>query len=410
MQSFLFQKFKNNKNRPAIIWQDKEYTYSWLVQRISHYESIISKTLPQGAIVGLKGDFNPETIATFFALVSLGIIIIPLTEVFFSKNPGIIELAELEWMIEADKIFNTGKKSYHKLYESIKNQKHSGLVVFSSGSTGEIKGIVHDLFLFEQKFKKERTSFRAINFLLFDHLGGINTMYSILSQGGCLLTLSTKNPDEVLSQIEKHKIELLPTTPTFLNMVLLTEGYKRHNLSSLKVITYGTENMQESILKRLNVLLPHVHFQQTYGLSEVGILRSKSESSNSLFVKLGGAEFQTRVVDGEMQIKSDYLMLGYLNAPSPFTQDGWFKTGDQVEVKGEYLKILGRTSDLINVGGQKVFPAEVESLLMNLKGVLDVTVYSEKNPLIGQILCVRVKLSTKEMRGDFTKRMRKDWS
>ena len=235
-------------------------------------------------------------------------------------------------------------------------------------------------------------------------------MYSILSQGGCLLTLSTKNPDEVLSQIEKHKIELLPTTPTFLNMVLLTEGYKRHNLSSLKVITYGTENMQESILKRLNVLLPHVHFQQTYGLSEVGILRSKSESSNSLFVKLGGAEFQTRVVDGEMQIKSDYLMLGYLNAPSPFTQDGWFKTGDQVEVKGEYLKILGRTSDLINVGGQKVFPAEVESLLMNLKGVLDVTVYSEKNPLIGQILCVRVKLSTKEMRGDFTKRMRKELS
>ena len=49
-------------------------------------------------------------------------------------------------------------------------------------------------------------------------------------------------------------------------------------------------------------------------------------------------------------------MLGYLNAESPFTKDGWFKTGDSVEVKGEYIKILGRKSEIINVGGDKVYP------------------------------------------------------
>lgn len=71
-------------------------------------------------------------------------------------------------------------------------------------------------------------------------------------------------------------------------------------------------------------------------------------------------------------------MLGYLNAPSPFTDDGWFITGDSVEVNGEYLKILGRKSELINVGGEKVYPQEVENIILELGNVREVTVYGEK--------------------------------
>lgn len=55
-------------------------------------------------------------------------------------------------------------------------------------------------------------------------------------------------------------------------------------------------------------------------------------------------------------------MLGYLNAASPFTDDGWFKTGDEVEQDGEWLRILGRRSEIINVGGEKVSPAEIEGV------------------------------------------------
>ena len=49
-----------------------------------------------------------------------------------------------------------------------------------------------------------------------------------------------------------------------------------------------------------------------------------------------------------LEIKSKSAMLGYLNAPTPFTHDGWFKTGDQVEEKGDSLKIIGRKSEIIN--------------------------------------------------------------
>ena len=99
-------------------------------------------------------------------------------------------------------------------------------------------------------------------------------------------------------------------------------------------------------------------------------------------------------------------MLGYLNAPSPFTEDGWFMTGDEVLVDGEYMKILGRKSEMINVGGLKVFPAEVESVLLTMPGVEDVAINAEKSALTGNIVKARVKLSTDETISDFRKRMR----
>jgi acyl-CoA synthetase (AMP-forming)/AMP-acid ligase II len=97
-------------------------------------------------------------------------------------------------------------------------------------------------------------------------------------------------------------------------------------------------------------------------------------------------------VDGVLQIKADAAMLGYLNAPSPFTEDGYFITGDRVEQEGDYLRFLGRDSELINVGGQKVFPAEVEAVLLECDVVGEVVVYGQPNPITGKIVCADVQL------------------
>jgi acyl-CoA synthetase (AMP-forming)/AMP-acid ligase II len=172
--------------------------------------------------------------------------------------------------------------------------------------------------------------------------------------------------------------------------MLLSEAYKRYDLSSLRMITYGTEPMPEHTLKRLHELLPDVALQQTYGLSELGILQSKSREPDSLWMKVGGEGFETRIVDGVLQIKARSSMLGYLNAPSPFTEDGWFDTKDLVEVDGDYIRILGRQTDIINVGGEKVYPVEVESVIQELDAVAEVTVYGEKNAITGNVVCADV--------------------
>jgi acyl-CoA synthetase (AMP-forming)/AMP-acid ligase II len=124
-------------------------------------------------------------------------------------------------------------------------------------------------------------------------------------------------------------------------------------------------------------------------------------------VKLGGEGFETRVTDdGLLEIKARSAMLGYLNAPSPFTDDGWFITGDRVEVDGEYFRVLGRVSEMINVGGNKVDPAEVEDALLQLDGVVDAVVFSEPHELLGQVVAARIRIEESDDPAAFRSRMR----
>jgi acyl-CoA synthetase (AMP-forming)/AMP-acid ligase II len=99
-------------------------------------------------------------------------------------------------------------------------------------------------------------------------------------------------------------------------------------------------------------------------------------------------------------------MLGYLNAPSPFSEDGWFNTGDAVEVDGEYIRILGRRSEIINVGGEKVYPVEVEHVLLGMPNVADVSVAGEPNPITGQVVSARFKPIVPEDLTQFRKKVR----
>ena len=121
-----------------------------------------------------------------------------------------------------------------------------------------------------------------------------------------------------------------------------------------------------------------------------------------IVVKIGGEGYKTRIVDGILQIKADSAMLGYLNAPSPFTEDGYFVTGDKVLQKNEYIKILGSESEIINVGGEKVYPQEVESVILQMKNVADVKVYGEKNSIMGNIVCAKVRLLNYADKKSFT--------
>ena len=163
--------------------------------------------------------------------------------------------------------------------------------------------------------------------------------------------------------------------------------------------------MPQATLDRLSQALPGVAFHQSYGLSEVGIMRTKSRASRSVWLSLDDTT-QTRVVDGILQVKTPTTMLGYLNAPSPFTDDGWFVTQDEVEVDGRWFRIRGRKTDIINVGGEKVYPAEVESVIMEVDNIADVTVTSEPHPFTGNIVVAEVTVGSDEDLKEVTRRVR----
>jgi long-chain acyl-CoA synthetase len=153
--------------------------------------------------------------------------------------------------------------------------------------------------------------------------------------------------------------------------------------------------------------LPKVELKQTYGLSELGILQTKSQGSGSVWLRVGGAGYETKVIDNVLWIRSESAMLGYLNWPSPFDADGWFNTGDAVEVDGQWLRILGRKSEIINVGGEKVYPAEVENVLQEVENIRDAAVIGRANPVSGQVVLARVVLREPEPIDQVLRRIRR---
>ena len=166
-----------------------------------------------------------------------------------------------------------------------------------------------------------------------------------------MIVPSGRDARGVCAAIARHSAEVLPASPSFLALLLLSGAQERHDLSSLRYITYGAEVMPPQHARAPAAAFPDVTLLQKYGLTELGTMRSRSSANDSLWVKIGGEGFATRGRPARDPRRSS--MLGYLNAPSPFTADGWFMTGDAVEQDGEYFRILGRASDLINVGGRR---------------------------------------------------------
>jgi acyl-coenzyme A synthetase/AMP-(fatty) acid ligase len=409
---FLKAKMREAGSADAVAIGEQCISYQVLNERLDYWQAYLQKSvLPSGAVVSIKGDYSADAIALFLALADYKAIIIPLsndsaTQFDEFSEIGQVEyefaIAENEYQLKA-----TQTRADHYIYQKIREKGTPGLVLFSSGTTGKSKAIVHDLEALLAKFTVPRNTMRTVLFLQFDHIGGINTLLYTLANQGMAIIPENRRPITVCKAIETHKGEVLPTSPTFLNLLLLSGAAHECDLSSLKLVTYGTEPMPASTLEAMNKHFPHIRMLQTSGLSDVGILRSKSRDSDSLWVKVGGEDYQTKIVDGKLCIKSKSAMLGYLNAPSPFDEDGYMNTGDQVEQDGDWIKILGRESEVINVGGEKVYPAEIESVVLQLEGVEDVAIYSLKHPITGMTVAAEIKITTGESLSEFKVRLRK---
>ena len=404
--SFLLERFRDNADKIAIIDDGKSYTYGELLEGILDLSSTTLKGI-KNKVVAIIGGYSFYNIALFLALYENKNIIVPLVEcneaalkesmADIKINAENLEFPKLEFLETNDK--------KHAIIENLFRQNHAGLVLFSSGSTGKPKAMIHDLDTLISSFEaKKPRKLNMLLFLLFDHIGGINTLLNILATLSTAIIPRERNSDEICALIEKYKISVLPSNPTFLNLILMSNAYKKYDLSSLKMITYGTEAMSESLLARLKATLKKVKFLQTFGTSETGILNTSSKSSSSTYIKLNDAEY--KIVNGELWIKSKTQILGYLNADMSAFKDGWFKTGDLVLRDAEYLKIVGRSKELINIGGKKALPSEIESVIMELENIADCVVYGEQNAITGQSVSCDVVLKNTMAKDELKKLIR----
>jgi long-chain acyl-CoA synthetase len=377
---------------PFLIHKGDELRFS----EIASQSPVDLSGVRKGDVVAIIGDFNPSSILTLLRLIDIGVVVVPLTVETRHEHEYFFESALVDVVIDGTEVNRRSHIQKHEFIERLRELGHAGLVLFSTGTTGRPKAIIHDLTLFLKRFETPRPTLKTINFLLFDHIGGINTLLHTLFNKGVVVAPESRTVDSILETCRKFNVEVLPTTPTFLRMMLMSGAVPSKVPECLKVITYGTERMDQPTLDELCKLLPKVDFRQTFGMSELGIVRVKSEAKDSLYMKVGGEGVETRVVDGVLQIRSSSRMLGYLNAPSPFDAEGWYDTKDVVEVKDDYYKVTGRISDVINVGGLKFMASEVERVALEFPNVSLVNALPKNNPITGQHVELIVQPTNKD--------------
>lgn len=401
----------SNGTNPAIVCAGQSVDYAQLLERVGRYSDELSSAgIGAADPVLLSCGFSVDAIACFLALLRLNAIAVlaaPEDPRIEQKLVASQAKLHLEFplpdnsLLGGKKLLNT-KAASLSLVQKLADSEHPGFVIFSSGSTGEPKAVLHDAQRFTAHLEKVRKAKSTIGFLAFDHIAGVDTLLYTLFAGGTLIVPEDRSPKAVCQAIQAHSAQVLPVSPSFLKLLLVSPALEAHDLSSLEIITFGSEPPDPTVTEKLAKLLPNASLLQKYGTSEFGAPRSKTKPGDSRWIKLTSDDFAVRVVDEVLWVKASGTMLGYLNATDPAEQDGWFCTGDRVEQDGDWLRILGRDSDMINVGGEKVFPAEVETVVESLPGVLECAVTGESHPLLGSVVVATVKLSDELLAEDLS--------
>jgi len=385
------EKIANYKDSIALVCEDKSYTYKALVQEIQNKKQNLH-AIKQGSVVALVGDYNLLYFAYFFALYSKKCIICPL----LAKNID-FDLSEfgIEFILHTNKaqIQALNSKKYN-LLEKLKADKSSGLMLFSSGTTGKPKAIIHNFDVMLEKYSdKICNPQNIIAVYLPDHIAGIDVWLNCFSTGSKLVIPKERTPQYILKALSEHKIEIFPASPTLLRLLFLSD-IKKYDSDTLKLVIYGSEMMSETFLQALQQALPHTKFKQSFGTSETNVIKTKSHPSKKRFFKILNPY---KIINNELYLKSNtQSFLGYLNTQAQaLDTQGYFATGDLVEVlkdEEEYLKIIGRIKEVINVGGEKVVPQEVEGVILELPGISDCLVYGENNAITGQSVSAKIVL------------------
>jgi acyl-coenzyme A synthetase/AMP-(fatty) acid ligase len=361
--------------------------------------SLAALGLVQPTTFAVIGGHGPAATAWLLALAEAGHFAVPLAG-NAAEHPAKLAEVNVQWVVATDGLGGNllprmDEPPAHALLRALAARGAAGLVLFSSGTSGRPKAMVQDFGAMLATYESRRPNQLPVLALLgFDHIGGLNPLFGTLAAGALLVVPADRSVAAVVAAIARHRVAVLPASPTFLNLLLAAET-PGVALASLRVITYGTEPMPESLLLRLRAAFPRVRFIQTFGTSETGIYRTESPDADSTFLRLDDPGLEWKVVADELWLRSRTQIAGYLNDSNErFTAEGWFRTGDRVETRADgAIRILGRLGEQINVGGEKLMPIEVEAVVLAVPGVLDCRVAGSPSALTGQTVTVDVVLA-----------------
>ncbi|MDO6691729.1 class I adenylate-forming enzyme family protein [Aliiglaciecola sp. 3_MG-2023] len=225
-----------------------------------------------------------------------------------------------------------------------------------------------------------------------NRFAGLQVYLQSISSGSTLVIPSiSATMTELITLFSRKSVNSLSGTPSFWRKLLMAPS---HGALQLKRITLGGEISDQSVLSALSQRYSSAVIVHIYASTEAGVgfvVKDKKEGFPvSFLAHKPDLECQLKITNGNLWIKSTKGCSKYINGNLDIDSEGFLNTGDMVKIEGERVIFLGRQSGAINVGGNKVMPEKVESILEHHPSVAMAKVFSKTNPVLGSIVACEV--------------------
>ena len=417
----------------AIRFEGQEISYAELARRVARAAAVLAGLgVKRSDAVAWLGLNHPATLVLLFACARLGAMLVPLNwrlappeharvladcppRVLFAEPAFAGHARSIEGAIAATEI-SVLEKAAGGPVEQGGDENSPLLLCYTSGSTGAPKGVVltqrailwnavnsahmHDL----------TSADRVLTTLPMFHVGGMNIQTTPALHAGASVTLHAKfDPAAALEAIERERITLAVLVPAQLSALMALPRWQSADLSSLRVITTGSTIVPEAFVRKVSGR--GVPVIQVYGSTETCPVAAYVRAGDALR-KAGSAgaaalHCEVKVVgedgaelvpggDGEILVRGPNVATGYWNASAETAQtfaDGWYRSGDIGHFDDEgYLYVVARRKDMIISGGENIYPAEVESVLLECPAIEDACVVGRPEERWGETVVAAVVL------------------
>ena len=280
-------------------------------------------------------------------------------------------------------------------------------LMYTSGTTGWPKGVMathlniwHNCTEFGKiHFKPEDTIMVATP--IFHCWGLVNGTFGMLSRGGTVITVERFYPGKTLDDIERLKPTVFQGVPPMYNLFLKQPDLDERDISSVVFCLSAATKMPENLIRQIEDKLKW-RYAEAWGLTESSCVGTTVPYTETKIGSCGRGmdDAQIKVVDdegntlplgeqGELCVKGTCVTNGYLNKPDAtaevFDSEGWFHAGDIAYMDEDgYAYIVDRKKDMINVGGEKVFPSEVEDMMLVHPKIRDLVIVGIPDELKGE--------------------------
>jgi len=256
------------------------------------------------------------------------------------------------------------------------------LSLFTLGTMGIPKKVAHNFETITRFVKKSYNNTNNIWGLAYNptHMAGIQVFFQAILNGNTIIRLFGLSQNKIYNEIENYGITNISATPSFYRLLLPHQN----TYTSVNRITSGGEKFDSKTIIQLTQIFPKASITNVYASTEAGTLFA---SDGNIFTIKPAIKHLIRVDGNELLIHESLLGTAEIEI------DEWYRTGDLIEViSANPLKIrfVSRKNEMINVGGYKVNPNEIEEIIREIQGIKNVRVYGKNNSVLGKIICCEI--------------------